>query len=210
MALISGRSNLLVLQSPSRRRVLDKLSLRREEMGYRALFDDGVIGPELYTALRWEAAASRARVEARPPLDLGLKSRELVSKVPIFGTLTRAQLDSVARLLRPRFALPGELLVRDGGLVDAMYFLSSGMVEVTVLGAKKRLGPGDFFGEMALVTGRRRQGNVRALGYSQLLVLRARDFHDVLKRNQALEDTISSVVRTRVHENEEALSKSAT
>jgi Na+:H+ antiporter len=191
------------------RRILDKIWLRREELEYRTLFDDGVIGPELYTALRRDVTVSRARVEVRPPLDLGLQSRALVSKVPIFATLTKQQLDWVARLLRPRFAVPDQLLIRDGDVADAMYFLSSGAVEVSVMGTKKALGPGNFFGEMALVTGRRRQGDVRAIGYCQLLVLRARDFEGLLRDNPALQETINTVARTRIEENRKVMRNTA-
>jgi monovalent cation:H+ antiporter, CPA1 family len=188
-------------------RILEKIWLRREEMEYRALFEDGVIGPELYTTLRRELSQLRARVEVRPWLDLGLETRALVSKVPIFATLTEEQLDSVARLLRPRFAVPGERLIRHGDVADAMYFLSSGTVQVHVVGTNIMLGPGDFFGEMALVTGQRRQGDVDAIGYCQLLVLSRDAYRDFLRRNPLLQERISAVANARVIENKEAVSK---
>jgi CPA1 family monovalent cation:H+ antiporter len=188
-------------------RILEKIWLRREEMEYRALFEDGVIGPELYTTLRREVSQLRAKVEVRPRLDLGLETRALVSKVPIFATLTEEQLDSVARLLRPRFAVPGERLIRDCDVADAMYFLSSGAVQVHVVGTNIKLGSGDFFGEMALVTGQRRQGDVDAIGYCQLLVLSRDAYRDFLRRNPLLQERISAVANARVIENKEAVSK---
>jgi monovalent cation:H+ antiporter, CPA1 family len=188
-------------------RILEKIWLRREEMEYRALFEDGVIGPELYTALRREVSQLRARVEVRPRLDLGMETRALVSKVPIFATLTQEQLDSVARLLRPRFAVPGERLIRDGDVADAMYFLSSGAAQVHVVGTNIKLGPGDFFGEMALVTGQRRQGDVHAISYCQLLVLSRDAFRDFLRRNSQLQEHISGIANARILENKEAFSK---
>ena len=189
------------------RRILDKIWLRREDMEYRALFEEGVIGPELYSTLRREVSAVRAKLERRPPLDLGLESRQLISKVPILNVLTEQHLDSVARLLRPRFAVPGEALIRDGGVADAMYFLSSGVVEVVAMGTRKTLGPGDFFGEMALVTGRRRQGDVTAIEYCQLLVLRAEDFNKFLRENAHLQDTINTVANARILENEQTINQ---
>src|SRR6185437_6405246 len=158
------------------RRLLEKFWLHHEDMEYRALFEDGVIGPELYSVLRREMLAVRAKVEMRPRLDLGLDTRALISNVPMFAGLTKDQLNAVARLLRPRIAVPGEKLIRNGDVADAMYFLSSGSVEVQVVGQNIRLRPGDFFGEMGLVTRQRRQGNVNALGYCQLLMLNVKDF----------------------------------
>jgi CPA1 family monovalent cation:H+ antiporter len=186
------------------RRILYKTWLRREDVEYRTLFEDGVIGPELYSALRREVKVTRTEVEVRPRLDLGLETRQLISKVPIFAKLTRVQLDTIARLLRPRFAVPGEQLIRDGDHADAMYFISSGSVEVEVVGQKIRLNPGDFFGEMGLVTGQRRQGDVHARGYCQLLVLRELDFKNLLRSDHEIQMQIATVASARSMMNQRA------
>ena len=186
------------------RRLLEKFWLHHEAMEYRALFEDGVIGPELYSVLRREVLAARAKVEMRPRLDLGLDTRALISNVPMFAALTQNQLNAVARLLRPRIAVPGERLIRNGDVADAMYFLSSGSVEVQVVGQTIRLRPGDFFGEMGLVTRQRRQGNVNALGYCQLLTLNANDFTRLLRGNPQLKAQIDAVASTRMQMNEQA------
>ena len=186
------------------RRILNKVWLRREDVEYRALFEDGVIGPELYSALRREVQLTRNKVEERPRLDLGLETRELIAKVPIFAKLTKEQLDTIAHLLRPRFAVPGEQLIRDGDQADAMYFISSGGVEVEVVGRKIPLNPGDFFGEMALVTGQRRRGNVYARGYCQLLVLREVDFKNLLRSDRDIQTQIATVASARSMMNERA------
>ena len=69
---------------------------------------------------------------------------------PCFAGLTAGQLDSVARLLQPRLAVPDERLISTGDRGDAMYFISSGVVEVNAAGGTFLLTRGDFFGEMAL------------------------------------------------------------
>ncbi len=186
------------------RRILHKTWLRREDVEYRTLFEDGVIGPELYSALRREVQLTRTEVEVRPRLDLGLETRQLISKVPIFAKLSKVQLDTIARLLRPRFAVPGEQLIRDGDHADAMYFISSGSVQVEVVGQKIRLNPGDFFGEMGLVTGQRRQGDVHARGYCQLLVLREVDFKNLLRSDHDIQMQIATVASARSMMNQRA------
>jgi CPA1 family monovalent cation:H+ antiporter len=147
---------------------------------------------------------TRTEVEVRPRLDLGLETRQLISKVPIFAKLSKVQLDTIARLLRPRFAVPGEQLIRDGDHADAMYFISSGSVEVEVVGQKIRLNPGDFFGEMGLVTGQRRQGDVHARGYCQLLVLREVDFKNLLRSDHEIQMQIATVANARSMMNQRA------
>lgn len=136
-----------------------------------------------------------------------LETRALISKVPIFAPLTEDARDALARLLRPRFAVPAERLIRDGDAADAMYFLSSGTVEVRVANNRFRLGAGDFFGEMGLVTGQRRQGDVYAIGYCQLLVLKDADFQKVLRENPELQERIDTVTSERIREDELARGK---
>jgi len=186
------------------RRILKKIWLRREDVEYRALFEGGVIGPELYSVLRREVQLTRTDVEERPRLDLGLEIRELIAKVPMFANLTKTQLDTIAHLLRPRFAVPGEQLIRNGDHADAMYFISSGNVEVEVVGQRIRLKPGDFFGEMGLVTGQRRQGDVYAHGYCQLLVLGAVDFKNLLRSDHDIQTQIAAVAGARSMMNQRA------
>jgi len=192
------------------RRLLNKTALRREDSEYRTLMEEGLIGPELYGALRRDLQTTRARIDLRPRLDLGLEIRALIAQVPMFVHLTHQQLDAVARLLRPRFAVPGELLIRKGDRGDSMYFISSGTVEVAAAGGKKiKLGRGDFFGEMALLSGDRRGADVGALSYCQLLVLDASRFQSLLKSDPQIKTQIDQVADARWQMNRPAGSDSA-
>jgi CPA1 family monovalent cation:H+ antiporter len=105
---------------------------------------------------------------------------------------------TLARLLRPRLALPGELVVAKGSRGVAMFFIASGQVEVKVPDGPTRLGPGDFFGELALLTHRPRTADVIALGYCNLLTLEARDFTALLRNNPDLKAEIESVAEHRL------------
>jgi hypothetical protein len=67
---------------------------------------------------------------------------------------------------RTRYA-KGEVIVAEGDFTSDAYMINSGLVEVYRMGPPERrlsvLGPGDFFGEMALITERSRSASVRAL-----------------------------------------------
>jgi CPA1 family monovalent cation:H+ antiporter len=202
-ALEALRTQYPAYASLLERRLLSKVALRRQDEEYRALFDAGVIGPELFGALRREVMAERSAVDQRPRLDLGLEARALIAQVPMFANLTDAQLDRIARLLRPMFALPGEQLIRRGDHGDAMYFISSGVVEVDA-GHKVKLGRGDFFGEMALLSGEPRQADVMALSYCQLLMLRDRDLQSLLRSHPGIKERIDTVAGARWEENRQA------
>jgi CPA1 family monovalent cation:H+ antiporter len=192
----------LVAQYPAyaellERRFLTRVGLRREDMEYRSLFGEHVIGPEVYGVLQRELHAARSGVDVRPRLDLGLEIRGLIAKVPMFAALQARDLDAVAHLLRPRVSVPGETLIRRGERGDAMYFISSGAVEVHAAGQRIPLSAGNFFGEMALVMDTPRQADVLASTYCQLLVLQEADFRAMLKGRPAIKAQIDREVGLR-------------
>jgi CPA1 family monovalent cation:H+ antiporter len=178
-------------------RFLRRLALRREDLEYRALFEEGIIGPELYAVLQREVQTARERLQQRPSLDLGLETRTLIKRVPMFAALADADAAAVARLLRPRFAVPDERLIRAGDAGDAMYFISSGVVDVDAAGRHILLMTGDFFGEMALVSHRPRGADVTARMYCQLLVLERRDFQALVRGNKAIREQITKAADER-------------
>jgi CPA1 family monovalent cation:H+ antiporter len=186
------------------RRFLRQSALRLESAQYQALFQEGLIGRELYNNLQREVSLGRAETAARPHLDLGLDTRELVRQVSLFESLAPADLDEICRLLRPRFAVPGERLIRRGERGNEMYFISSGALEVSVGKNKIRLGRGDFVGEMALLSDGRRRADVTALGYCQLLVLEAGAFKSLLAMNPAIREAINRAAHDRLQMNREA------
>jgi CPA1 family monovalent cation:H+ antiporter len=193
----------LRLQYPSyaddlERRFLLQSALRLEGAEYKTLFDEGLIGQELYNDLHREVQARRTRAAGRPTLDLGLNTAELVQQVPMFADLSPEQLEKVSALLRSRVAVPGEVLVRRGDRGAEMYFLSSGAAEVSLGQQKVRLGRGDFFGEIALLDPHRRRGaDVTALSYCQLLILRNDDLRTLFATEPSIREKIRQIAQDR-------------
>ena len=136
--------------------------------------------------------------EPRPRFDIGLDTRRLIERLDLLAALDPAQLDLVAKLLRPRFTVPNERIIRAGARGDAVYFIASGAVEVKLPARRVRLGSGEFFGEMALVTGQLRQADVLALSYCRLLVLRKADFDRFIAANPNAGAVIERVARERL------------
>jgi CPA1 family monovalent cation:H+ antiporter len=192
----------LKLQYPTYARQLEvqylaRLAARLEDERYRRLRAESMINQDMYEDLQRKLRPRRRRVEMRPTLDLGLKREELIARVPMFTALDAKARRSLARMLRPRLAVPDEVIVRRGERGDAMYFLSSGAVEVRILPTPVQLGSGDFFGELALLVADRRNADVVALGYCQLLSLSARDLHRLFGTEPALRDQIHAVAMAR-------------
>ncbi len=170
--------------------------MRREMGRYDDLHKEGLIAAEVYDNLK-NSVTDAQTPETRPRLDLGLDTRRLIAKLDLFANLTDEQLERVEKLLRPRFAVPHERIVRKGDRGDAVYFIASGAVEVAFADRRIELGSGDVFGEMALLTGMRRQADVVASTYSRLLVLREADFDRFMKDNRDVRSAIKTIAATR-------------
>ncbi|MEO5338087.1 MAG: cation:proton antiporter [Magnetospirillum sp. WYHS-4] len=178
-------------------RYLERAALRIEDAEYQRLFNEAVIGKEVFDDLRRDLAGRWRNAEGRPPLDLSMEPKALLARVPLFNGLEAAALESIARLLKPRFAVPGEPIIRKGEKGREMFFLVSGAVDVAVSDQPVRLGSGDFFGELALLTQAPRTADVTALGYCELLVLTATDFSDLLGHHPDLSDHIAATAKVR-------------
>lgn len=83
---------------------------------------------------------------------------------------------------------PGEVLFREGEAGDTMYVIQSGSVRITkaVKGEEKTLailGPGEFFGEMAILNGKPRNATAVVEEAARVLVLGARTFEQMVVSN---------------------------
>jgi CPA1 family monovalent cation:H+ antiporter len=201
-AAIEQALDVLRLQYPDYARTLQtrhlgRVGLRLEDAGYTRMLKEAIISKEVHAALDRELQSRAAEFESRPPLDLELDPAALVAKVPFLASLSPERIAEIAGLLKPRLVIPGEKIVTKGDMGDAMYFVSTGAVEVPIEPAPVRLGSGEFFGEMALVTNQPRSTDVIALGYCQLLTLQRNDFNRVLDANPELKEIINRVAEER-------------
>ena len=85
-----------------------------------------------------------------------------LQQTPFFAGLPVEELAAIAEVGTTVAFEPGATIVAEGDLGDAMYVVLSGTAEVDVGGRFHRLTEGDFFGEMALISSRKRIATVRA------------------------------------------------
>lgn len=203
---ISGAIAALDLQYPDftkamRTRYLERLAIGLEEAEYSGQHAQSLISTEVFESLEEDRAARRQVASSRPQLDLGLKLTEMLAKVPIFAGLKEDQIARLAQMLTPELFTPGERIIRAGDQGDKMYFIASGIVDVLVVPDPVRLKTGDFFGEMALLNDKPRNADVVSAGYTNMLVLKRRDFDALLKAHAGMREKIEEIARKREVEN---------
>jgi voltage-gated potassium channel len=123
---------------------------------------------------------------------------EAVARVPLFATLDASRIAQIAGMLKRQVVPAQHVIVRRGGPGDAMVFILSGEVEVDVDPRPLRLGPGQYFGEIALLRDSVRTATVTSLVECQLLVLEVADFRRLLASNPDLQATIMAVAERRL------------
>jgi rhodanese-related sulfurtransferase len=105
----------------------------------------------------------------------------------IFGSLPQEKRDEITRAVETRLIAPRTIIFRQGDPGDSFYIISSGKIRVFRKDREgmetdlSTLGPGDSFGEMALLTGEKRSANVEAVEETRLIVLSKEQFDRTLK-----------------------------
>ena len=159
------------------------------------------VGQARLASLQERLDEVQRKTEAREA-ERSLKIQNLIDNFPVFADLDDESREDLLLLFRPSSADPGKKLIRRGDRPDAAYFLSAGRVMVTVGVHEIELHPGDFFGEMALLSGARRSADVTALDFCELLMLTRRDFVLFLARHPELRARIDEVAALRLAMNE--------
>jgi len=107
----------------------------------------------------------------------------LIKKVPLFAPLAKAQLAQVASIADEVELPEGRVLTRQGERGREFFVVLDGEAEVRRNGRKRAtIRPGEFFGEIALVSDRPRTATVTATKPVRLLVITDTDFRSVLLR----------------------------
>ena len=105
---------------------------------------------------------------------------QVLRSAPFFADLLPKDLEGILRVGRPVSFASGETLVEQGAVGDAMYLITEGVAEVDVGGRFHRLGQGDFFGEMALISESKRMATVTATERVEALRIPADAFQSFL------------------------------
>jgi small-conductance mechanosensitive channel len=123
-------------------------------------------------------------------------------EVELFEALTEEEARALAVRARVEQFFTEETVLRQGAAGDSLYIIDTGRVEVVVShdGRSERIaeaGPGEFLGEMALLTGEERTATVVTLQPTRFFVIDREAFRDTLLRNPAIVEEISETLTRR-------------
>jgi hypothetical protein len=123
--------------------------------------------------------------------------------IPLFSDLTTQEFIAVALLLSRRVAKVGDQIVREGDPGDSMFIVSTGEVRATVLRGGGQLPvatlrDGDFFGEMAVLSGEPRTATVTAVKATELLELSREHLREICGRHPEVEAKIRLAYDERI------------
>jgi CRP-like cAMP-binding protein len=126
---------------------------------------------------------------------------ELIKRAPLFERCSKRELEAVAALADEIDFPPGKTLTMEGAPGREFFVLIEGSAVVTRKGRKiNTMSPGDFFGEIALVTGEPRTATVTATAASPVraLVLTDRGFKDLLRRTPSMQQKVLEALADRL------------
>jgi signal transduction histidine kinase len=139
---------------------------------------------------------------------------DTLSKISLLGQtfagLSDDELDELAGLTRVNRYPADYLLCREGAHEDIFYILASGQADITKRISEqegervlRRVGPGDYVGEMALIQNAPRAASVRTMTECQVLEIAKADFEAILNRSPRLAMSIIRTTLNRMRANDQ-------
>ncbi len=128
-----------------------------------------------------------------------------LSRVQLFSACGKRDLDRIAALTEEVEVPAGKVLMRQGDPGREAFVIAAGRAKATIRGKRSaRLGPGDCFGEMALLHSAPRSATVSAESDMRLFVLGSREFSELLDRVPSVARHVLAALADRLREAERA------
>ncbi len=129
-------------------------------------------------------------------------------EVPLFSEMDEQEVAGIRAIMEEMKFKAGQVIIREGELGNLFYVITEGNVEITVRDAGgadlvlHKAGPGDFFGELSMLTNEPRSARVRAIEDLTTLVLERDDFFDFLRTHTHAAIDVMVELGGRLREND--------
>ena len=132
-------------------------------------------------------------------------------EVPLFSEMDEQEVAGIREIMEVMKFKPGQVIIREGEKGDLFYVITEGEVEIIIRDADgsdvvlHRAGPGDFFGELSMLTKEPRSARVKAVEPVTTLALERDEFFDFLRKHTHAAIDVLVELGGRLHENDRVL-----
>lgn len=126
-----------------------------------------------------------------------------LAKISLFSECTKKELQAISRIVTPINVAAGKVLTKEGDAGREFLIIAKGTATVKKNGRKvASLGPGDFFGELALLAGVPRTATVIADTDMTVEALNRAEFATLLDESPSIARKVMTAVAKRTYDNE--------
>lgn len=129
-------------------------------------------------------------------------------EIPLFSEMDEQEVAGIRAIMEERKFKAGQIIIREGDVGDLFYVITEGEAEVLIRDADgadivlHKSGPGDFFGELSMLTNEPRSARVRAIENLTTLVLERDEFFEFLRTHPHAAIDVMVELGGRLHEND--------
>ena len=124
---------------------------------------------------------------------------DLIKRVPLFASASKPELEEIASIADEIDLPEGKVLIKEGDTGREFFVLIDGTAEVARAGKKvASIGPGDFFGEIALISKTPRNATITTTSPVRALVITDRAFRQLLDHSPQIQIAVLSALAERL------------
>jgi ATP/ADP translocase/HEAT repeat protein len=156
------------------------------------------------------AARSLARLEGRPipedPLYATVEKILFLKSAPVFAHVSGEDLAALARVAEVETYAPDQVIFREGEMGDALYIVVRGAIAISSAGQLlATLGPGEAFGEMAVLDEVPRSATATASLEAEALRIGSEEFYEILHEQVEIAEGVIRMLTRRLREADAAI-----
>ncbi len=179
-----------------------RTTLNYEKRGIEKLRNRGRLGTDETAGMIKSVEERMKRLMDSPPSYEIPGPTGIMAEVPWIKELTGRAFSRTMAQFQPRLFPTGETVVKEGGLDDGLYIITSGQVNISAGSEKiELLGPGAVVGEMMVLTGLPRTATVTAIGEVSTMWISSSKLHTLMKEIPSLADQLWLSACSRFAEN---------
>jgi len=134
-----------------------------------------------------------------------------LNRINIFSDLSEKDCESLKVLCKPRNYLKNSMIILEEEYGDLVFVVKTGTIKITRVNDEGKevilalLGPGEMFGELAILDGEARSANALAQENCELLAINKEDFLDILKNNFSVSYNVMFELAKRLRKSDQQI-----